>query len=111
MKLTRKIKNIFTLAISALCCLFMGVALLFAPTILAKAAHTTKPTTTDAINCVGASIRIDEDGENGIRFRVRISCDENGNVSLGESDSYTSEEFANATKGILITVPPLHRFP
>lgn len=98
MKMTKTIKRVLV----SLCCvvfgLMMGLIVCVNAPLTAKAEAVK---TTDVMYCDGASIRLNADGNNGIRFHVRTTADENGNVVL-DGVTYSGDEFKALETGILL---------
>ena len=97
MRITKMMKRIFISICSAIFCLTMGLFIGFVSPITAKAAVVE---TTD-MYCDGASIRLSDDGRNGIRFHVRVNAAQDGSVTL-DGVQYSKEDFYALTTGILV---------
>ena len=90
-------KTILTVLSGALCGACVFTAMSISSVVTAKA-----DTTTNDIFCAGASIRVADDEQSGIRFHIRVKSDEDGNVKVDGVD-YSFDEFNKLETGIEIT--------
>ncbi len=97
MRMTKTMKKVLLSVCSAVFGLMMGVLVFLGAPVNVKA----DVTTTTVMYCDGASIRLAEDGKNGIRFHVRVTSNEEGTVTL-EGNTYSADEFKALETGILV---------
>ena len=97
MRMTKTLKRVLLSVCSAVFCLMMGVVAILGASVSAKA----DVKTTTVMYCDGASIRLAEDGLNGIRFHVRVTSNAEKTVAL-DGTTYSESEFKKLTTGILV---------
>lgn len=89
MRMTKTMKKVLLSVCSAVFGLMMGLLVFLGAPVSVKA---DKVTTTTVMYCDGASIRLSEDGKNGIRFHVRVTSNEEGTVTL-DGNTYSADKF------------------
>ena len=105
MKFTKTVKRILVSVFSALFCVALGLFFSVGSVFTAKAAETV--TTTKNMTCNGASIRLANDGQSGIRFHVRVKSNANRQAIL--DTTYSEKEFLELVSGILLI--PSNKLP
>lgn len=100
MKFTKTMKRIFVSLFSALFCVTLALCFSVGSFFTASAAETDK--SSGVMTSDGASIRLADDGESGIRFHVKVAADKDGNVKLDNGKTYTETQFRALASGILL---------